>query len=417
LSVLSAKKVERATEKGRYGDGEVRGLYLQVSANGAKSWLLRYQLDHVTRWMGLGGMEFSLKEARERAKEARQKLADGIDPIDARRDERAKAKAAKAKALTFAQAAQQYHEQHESEWTSRKHAAQFLSSLTTYAFPIIGSLDVAIVGTPEVLKVLEQKVPDGVFWQVRTTTANRVRNRIELVLDWAAVREHRPQGVPNPARWKGHLSEVLAEPSKVARVNHHRAVPYREMPTLMADLSTREGVGVKALRFAILTGARTGEVLGATWKEIDLENAMWTVPAERMKGRREHRVPLAQHVVELLKGLFTGDGTPYVFIGPRTGAQLSETALAEALRRAGRSETVHGLRSSFSDWAHESTSFSNHEIELSLAHTVGNAVEKAYRRGDMLDRRRKLMDAWAKFCTMTEQRKGGDVVPMRGRHA
>jgi len=392
--VLSAKKVERIKNKGRYGDGEVRGLYLQVSNNGAKSWLLRYQLDKVTRWMGLGGMEFSLKEARERAKAARQKLADRIDPIDARRDERARAKAAKAKALTFAQAAQQYHEQHEAEWSNKKHRDQFLRSLMTYAYPIIGDLDVATVGMPEVLKVLEQKVPEaikgnpaGVFWQVRTTTANRVRNRIELVLDWAVVRGHRPQGVPNPARWQGNLSEALPKPGKVAPVVNHRAVPYKEMPELMAQLGTHEGVGVKGLQFAILTAARRGEVLGARWDEIDFDAAMWTVPAERMKGRREHRVPLARHVIELLKGLYTEDGTPYVFVGPRTGAQLSETALAEALRRAGRSETVHGLRSSFSDWAHESTSFSNHEIELSLAHTVGNAVEKAYRRGDMLDRR------------------------------
>lgn len=409
--MLSAKKVERTTEKGRYGDGEVRGLYLQVSANGAKSWLLRYQLYHVTRWMGLGGMEFSLKEARERAKAARQKLADGIDPIDARRAERDKAKAAKAKALTFREAAQQYFEQHQAEWSNKKHRDQFLSSLTTYAYPIIGNLDVATVGTPEVLKVLEQKVPDGVFWQVRTTTANRVRNRIELVLDWAAVRDHRPQGVPNPARWRGHLSEVLAEPSKIARVDHHRAVPYREVPTLMAQLATREGVGVKALQFAVMTAARTGEVLGATWSEIDFEQAMWTVPAERMKSRREHRVPLAARAVELLRGLRTEDSTPYLFVGPRTGAQLSETALGEALRRAGRSETVHGLRSSFSDWAHESTAHSNHEIELSLAHTIGSGQEKAYRRGDMLDKRRRLMEAWAKYCMSPPiQAQAGTVV-------
>ena len=288
-------------------------------------------------------MEFSLKEARERAKAARQKLADRIDPIDARRDERAKAKAAKAKALTFAQAAQQYHEQHEAEWSNKKHRDQFLRSLMTYAYPIIGDLDVATVGMPEVLKVLEQKVPEaikgnpaGVFWQVRTTTANRVRNRIELVLDWAVVRGHRPQGVPNPARWQGNLSEALPKPGKVAPVVNHRAVPYKEMPELMAQLATHEGVGVKALQFAILTAARRGEVLGARWDEIDFDAAMWTVPAERMKGRREHRVPLARHVVELLKGLYTEDGTPYVFVGPRTGAQLSETALAEALRRAGR---------------------------------------------------------------------------------
>jgi Phage integrase central domain/Arm DNA-binding domain len=220
--VLSAKKVDRTTKDGRYSDhGGVPGLYLQVSRDGkAKSWILRYQIDHTVRWMGLGSAKmggFTLKQARERATEARQKLADRIDPLDLRNAERDKAKAVKDKALTFAQAAQQYYAQHEAEWTNRKHAAQFMSSLTTYAFDIIGNMDVAAIDTAAVLRVLEQNVPSnmgspaGVFWQVRTTTAGRVRNRIELVLDWATVREHRPKEAPNPARWKGHLDQVLAK--------------------------------------------------------------------------------------------------------------------------------------------------------------------------------------------------------------
>ena len=230
------------------------------------------------------------------------------------------------------------------------------------------------------------------------------------MLDWATVRGHRSGD--NPARWKGHLSEALPAPGKVARVVNHPAVPYADIPKLMADLTTREGTGAKALRFLILAAARAGEVRDATWDEIDLDNALWVIPAERMKSRREHRVPLAPQAVQLLKGLYQEEGNPHLFIGRRTGAQMAQMALSEALRRAGRTETVHGLRSSFSDWAHESTSFSNHEIELSLAHTVGSGTEKAYRRGDMADKRRRLMEAWATFCT-SPAAQGGKVVAIR----
>jgi integrase len=421
LAVLSAKKVERVKAKGRYGDGEVPGLYLQVSENGAKSWLLRFEIRGKRRWMGLGSAAvFSLKEARERARLARQKLADGIDPLELRRAERAKQALLAAKALSFREAAQRYYEQHESKWTNRKHASQFVNTLAQYVHPILGSLDVAEIGTPHVLQVLEQKIPAargnpaGQFWQVRAVTASRVRNRIELVLDWAAVRGHRPAGSPNPARWGGHLSEVLPAPRQVARVSHHRAVPFAEMPALMVELAKREGVAPQALRFLILTASRSSEVLGATWEEIDFDNATWVVPAARMKSRREHRIPLSPPVMDLLNELHTEDGTPYLFIGPKTGARLSEMALSAVLRRLGRSETVHGCRSSFSDWAHERSTHSNHEIELSLAHTVGSDQEKAYRRGDMLEKRRKLMTAWAKFCTSPAAPAGAKVVAMRG---
>ncbi len=266
------------------------------------------------------------------------------------------------------------------------------------------------------LAVLEQKIaaakgnPAGVFWQVRTTTASRVRNRIELVLDWAAVRGYRPQGAPNPARWSGHLSEVLPAPGQIARITHHRAMPYLEVPALVSVLHQHEGSAARALIFAILTGARSAEALGATWAEID--HAVWTVPASRMKARREHRVPLAPQVIELLEGLPREANNPFLFIGSRPGAGLSETALAATLKRVGCDATVHGFRSSFSDWAHERSAFSNHEIELSLAHAIGSDVERAYRRGDMLDRRRKLMAAWARYCTTPSA--AGAVVPLRG---
>ena len=422
LTVKKVAKLLRQGEPGRYLDsgttGE-RGLYLEIAGRTNAHWLLRYQLRGRTRWMGLGSARtFSLNEARDRARQERKKLADKVDPLAVRRAERAKAAAA-PEMLTFAKAAQAYFDQHEAKWSNRKHAAQFLSTLRQYVFPRIGALDVAEIGTPHVLAVLEQKIPAskgnpaGVFWQARTTTANRVRNRIELVLDWASVRGYRPQSAPNPARWSRHLSEVLPAPGQIARITHHRAVPYAEVPALVTSLLQREGVAAQALVFTILEAARAGETLGAAWNEIDFENAVWTVPAERMKSRRPHRVPLAPQAIELLRGLYTEAGNPYVFIGPKTGARLSQTALAAVLRRVGRNETVHGLRSSFSDWAHERSAFNNHEIELSLAHSVGTDQEKAYRRGDMLDKRRKLMEAWARFCTSPPAAASGKVVSMQ----
>jgi integrase len=421
LTVKKVAKLLRQGKKGRHldgGPGGVRGLYLEIESKTNAHYLLRFQLNHRTRWMGLGSARtFALPEARTRAKVERQKLADRIDPLAIRRAERAKAAAA-PETLTFAKAAQAYFDQHEAKWTNAKHRDAFLSTLKQYAFPRIGALDVAEIGTPHVLAVLEQKTaahkgnPAGVFWQVRTTTASRVRNRIELVLDWAAVRGYRPSGAPNPARWQGHLSEVLPAPGQIAKIAHHRAVPYAEMPSLVGVLRQREGVAAQALVFTILVVARAGETLGATWPEIGFEAAVWTVPAERMKSRRPHRVPLAPQVIELLDGLHREDGNPFLFIGSKPGAGLSETSLAATLRRVGRSETVHGLRSSFSDWAHERTGHASHEIELSLAHSVGSDQEKAYRRGDMLDKRRKLMEAWARYCTSPPP--AGALVPLRG---
>ena len=420
---LTVKKVAKLLRQGkpkRHLDSGVagqRGLYLEIASKTSAHWLLRYQLNHRTRWMGLGSARvFALAEARARAKIERQKLADKVDPLAVRRAERAKAAAA-PEVLTFAKAAQGYNDAHERMWSNAKHRDAFLSTLKQYAFPHIGALDVAAIDTPRVLAVLEQKVraskgrEGGVFWLARAPTANRVRNRIELVLDWAAVRGHRPSGAPNPARWSGHLSEVLPAPGQVARITHHAAVPYAEIPTLMAELAKREGVAARALQFLILTAARSSEVLGATWGEIKEDT--WVVPATRMKSRREHRVPLAPQVVNLLGGLYREDNNPFLFLGPKTGARLSETALSATLRRVGRSETVHGLRSSFSDWAHERTAHSGHAIELALAHSVGTDQEKAYRRGDMLDKRRVLMAAWAKYCTSPPP--AGAVVPLRER--
>jgi integrase len=419
---LTAKRVERTTKPGRYRDGLVKGLLLQISASDAtddrpatlrKSWVLRFELHGRERMMGLGSAaDFSLKEARERARSARQLLADGIDPLATKRATLAAAKAAAAKVLSFREAAQRYFDQHEAEWSNAVHRDQFLSSLRTYAFPFIGTTDVAVIDTSDVLRVLQP------IWLTKTTTASRVRNRIESVLDWAVVSNHRPRG-DNPARWRGHLDQVLAKPAKVAPKQHHAALPYAELPAFLMDLRQREDVAAGALEFTILTAGRTREIIGAKWSEIDLDNAMmWVVPAARMKMKHEHRVPLSPAAVALLRVLPREDGNDFVFVGPHAGLGLGGMSMSRLLHRMGHRETVHGFRSSFSDWAHEETSHANHTIEISLAHKVGTEVEQAYRRKDMFAKRVKLMADWSRYCTTkpVAKTKSDNVVALpRGR--
>jgi len=395
--MLTAKRIERLRRKpGRYLDGGDlgRGLYLQITEGGA-SWLLRYERTvgekRIERWMGLGSLrDFSLKESRERARQQRQLLADGIDPLEQKKAARAEQAVAAAKTVTFAESTQRYFDSHEKQWRNAKHRAQFLSTLKTYAYPVIGALPVAEIDVGLVLKVLEP------IWPTKTETASRVRGRIESVLDWATVRQYRKGD--NPARWKGHLSEVLPARGKVAEVEHHAALPYQQMPQFMTQLAKREGVAAQALAFLILTAARTGEVIGAQWSEIDLAAKLWTVPAGRMKAGKEHRVPLSDRAIKLLSGLYREAANGHVFIGPRAGAGLSNMAMTTLMRRMGHGAvTVHGFRSSFDDWAHETTRHPNHVIEMALAHTIKNKTEKAYRRGDLLDARRRLMSDWAAY--------------------
>jgi integrase len=418
MSGLTVKRIKRITKPGRHGDGN--GLYLQVTKDGVKSWLLRYARGGRERCMGLGPLHtVTLDEARERARLARQQLLDGIDPINHRQTEQRAYRQAGAMALTFAAAAQTFHDQHSVSWRNAKHRLQFIGSLKDYAFPIIGKLPVSEIDEKHVLRVLEQRVkaqrgyPAGVFWNVRRETASRVRQRIESVLNWATVRGHRSG--ENPARWQGFIQHALPKSGQVAQ-EHHPALPYRDLPAFMHDLRQREGIAAQALQFAILTAARTGEVIGAQWSEIDLDQKLWTVPAGRMKAQREHRVPLSTDAVDLLRDLYTERGNNFLFIGPKPGAGLSNAAMASVLRRLGRDDvTVHGFRSSFRDWAGEVTAFPSDVIEMALAHQVGSAVEKAYRRGDLLDKRRKLMTAWAQYCRSPETEKSGAVVPLRGR--
>lgn len=410
---LTAKRIAKLNAPGRYRDPETRGLYLQVGRTGTKSWLLRYELNGRERFHGLGSFkDFSLKEARERARLARQKIADGIDPIDVKRAERAVRAAEAAKTVTFEEAARQYYDQNEPRWRNRKAAAQFLSTMEDYVFPIFGKVSVADVDTGLVLKALEgehPKHPGKSIWMAIPETANRVRGRIENVLNWATTRGYR-EG-ENPARWRGHLQNVLPARGQIQRVEHHAALPYMELPAFMIALAERDGIAAKALEFTILTAARTGEVIGATWDEIDLGGKVWTVPAARMKASKEHRVPLSDLACEILRSLPREKENPFVFIGARASG-LSNMSMASVLKRMDRSDvTVHGFRSTFRDWAAELTAYQNHIVEQALAHTIGNAVERAYRRGDMFDKRSRLLADWARFCTSPAP--VGEIVAMR----
>jgi integrase len=383
-------------------------LLLQISDSGAKSWVLRYERHGKERMMGLGSAsEFSLKEARERARAARQLLADGVDPLAAKQANKQAAKLAEARKLTFREAAQRYFDQHEGKWRNATHREAFLGTLGLHVFPVLGDMDVAMIDTPDVLRALEP------IWKTKSITADRTRNRIEAVIDWAVVRGHRSPGT-NPARWKGHLDQVLPAAREMAPVEHHAAMDYRQLPAFMAALRQQDGTVARALEFLIHTAARSSEALGATWKEIDLDSKTWVIRGERMKSGREHRVPLSPAALDLLKKLPREANNPFIFIS-RSGSGLHKMVLPRVLDRMGQRGvvTVHGFRSTFSNWCHEQTAHSNHTIEISLAHNVGTEVERAYRRTDMINKRRQLMEQWSKFC-MSPVKAGGDVVTLRG---
>jgi len=414
---LTARKVQNVKEgveagrpqtPGMHCDGG--GLYLQITPNGA-SWIFRFAaLDgRRTRDMGLGPLHtFTLAEAREEARKARQLRHKGTDPIEDRKARRLQAQLDAAKAMTFKQCADAYISAHRKGWRSAKHAGQWETTLATYAYPIIGALPVAAVDTGLVLKVLEP------IWSSRPETASRLRGRIERILDWAKARVYRDG--ENPARWRGHLEHQLPARSKVSMIEHYAALPYAELPVFMADLRRREGITPRALEFAILTAARVGEVIGAKWSEFNLLDKVWIIPASRMKAGREHRVPLSDAALAVLKGMqqFGPADNDLVFPG-KDGKPLRNTVMWDLRKSMGRTDiTAHGFRSSFSDWAHERTGHDNIVIEQSLAHAVGSAVERAYRRTDLFDKRRRLMDAWATYCT-TAPVERGKVVAMHGR--
>lgn len=485
---LTAVQVAKATKPGMYADGG--GLYLQVSRVGTKSWIYRYQLEKRPREMGLGPTHsVTLAEAREKAAAARKLKVNGQDPIDLRLQQKAEAKAVAARAVSFRTAAERYIASHKAGWRNAKHGDQWTATLETYVYPIIGELPIGDIDTGLVLQVLDAKVPPkgGAdpksaperFWTSRPETASRVRGRIEVILDWARVRGYRTG--ENPARWRGHLDKLLPARSRVRRVKHHSALPFPALPAFLPALRAREGVAARALEFAVLTAARTGEVLGARWEEIDLHGKVWTVPAGRMKAGREHRVPLSKRALDLLREIEaaergdlifppelcvqdstapcrlefarltaagagevrearwdeidrhanvwtipaerTGDGRDrrvllcaraiellaeveasrrrgFIFPGAIKDQPLSNMALLETLRRMERGDlTAHGFRSTFRDWAAERTSYPGEVVEMALAHTVKDKVEAAYRRGDLFEKRRRLMDDWSAFCS------------------
>lgn len=406
---LSAVRVAREKRPGLYGDGG--GLYLQVSANGAKSWIFRYwvaQRDVATgevvrdptankvkgrnRDMGLGSyVTVSLQEARERALECRKLREKEIDPIEAREQTKRQAALEHAKSLKFKDAASTYMASHSVAWKNEKHAGQWSATLEKYAYPIIGDLPLQVIDTTLVMKVVEP------IWSIKPETASRLRGRIESVLDWATARGYR-QG-ENPARWRGHLAKLLPARTKVRKVEHHAALPYVELPAFLEELRHQNGIAARALEFTILTAARTNETIGARKREVDRKNKVWVIPDARMKAGKDHRVPLMPLALQLIDSAqIADDDDTFIFAGS-SGAALSNMAMLKVLERMGRGDlTVHGFRSTFRDWAAECTDFPNEVVEMALAHTVSSKTEAAYRRGDLFEKRRQLMNAWAEFC-------------------
>jgi integrase len=405
LNRLTALKVARAKRPGLYADGG--SLYLRVAPGGSKQWIFRYAgLDGRMRDMSLGPLHTiaSLAEARERATQARKLRLDGIDPIDAKHAQRLAQRAAEAKRMTFEECARGFIKDNEAEWTSRRHRQEWETTLRKYVFPVLGPLPVELIDTPLVLKVVKP------LWERVPTTAKRVLGRIENVIAWATVHHYRHGD--NPARWNGLLEHALP---KVIKGAHFAALPYVQIPAFVAALRKESSVGARCLEFIALTAARASEAIGATWGEIAPAQRTWTIPASRMKAGREHRVPLADAAVAVLEQMQSLRHSDYVFPGTRQGRPIGDNTIWRlAKEAAGADITVHGLRSTFRDWAAERTNFAREIAEAALAHTVPSAVEAAYRRTDFFDRRRKLMEAWAAFCD-AKLTADGEVIALRGR--
>lgn len=387
---LGPLAVSRMTKPGLHLVGGVAGLALQVTPAGSRSWILRATVGGKRRDMGLGGYpDLTLAGAKIAARDARDKIRAGVDPIAERAAARSALLNKGGKAMSFEKAALAYIAAHEVGWRNAKHIQQWGNSLKAYAYPVIGKLEVRDVDLTHILKILEP------LWQSKTETATRLRGRIEQVLDWSTVRGYR-EGL-NPARWSGNLKQILPAPNKVSKIKHHEALPWAEMGSFMQRLRESDGMGARALEFAILTAARSGEVRGATWSEIDTEAGEWNIPAERMKANKAHRVPLTVDALALLKNIPRIVDNDLIFSAPR-GGQLSDMTLTAVLRRMKVDAVPHGFRSTFRDWVAETTSYPNHVAEMALAHTIGNKVEAAYRHGDLFEKRMLMMADWANFC-------------------
>jgi integrase len=379
INRLNARAVATITKHGRHADGG--GLYLSMSPNGGRRWVFLYRWHGKPTEIGFGSArDVTLARARELAGQARAKLAEGINPKDARRS---------SEGATFGECADQWIEAMRPSWRNAKHTAQWEMTLRDYAAPL-RRLSVDKITTDDMLSVLKP------LWNDKPETASRVRGRIERVLDAAKAKGLRSG--ENPARWRGHLNQLLPKRQRLTH-GHHAAMNYSELPAFMSDLQGRQGTAALALEFSILTAARSGEVLGARWEEFDLDNAVWTVPAARMKAGREHRVPLLRRALKIVEAMYEARNSDFVFAGQKADKTLAVTALQKVLRRMKiENATVHGFRSAFRDWAAECTHFTNEVCEAALAHVIENKAEAAYRRGDLFDKRHKLMDAWAAYC-------------------
>lgn len=419
--IMTDMRAKGRLKAGLHGDGKVTGLKLNVTESGSKSWVFRYTPLHAEtrtegrtagrkkpRNMGLGPFPaVSVSMARERAEEARRMLAEGLDPLEEKKKRIAEAAAKSEEGTTFSEAVAAYLEKKVETsgggFKNEKHKRQWRNTLTTYALPIIGSVDVADVTTSHVLEVLQQETAKGdktgPLWTVKTETASRVRQRIEAVLSWAAFRGLRPKG-DNPARWKDHLSNELTAPGKLKKVKHHASLPYSKIGEFMEELRSRDGVCDRALEFAVLAVSRSSEVRKAVWSEFDLKKKVWTIPAERMKNEKEHDVPLTARMMDILQHLPREEGNPYVFIGDSGDGHLSENALLNNLEYMGYDDlTQHGFRSTFREWAGEMASHPREVIEHALSHGLKDKAEAAYQRGTLLPPRRKLMADWSEYCS------------------
>ncbi|WP_333877712.1 tyrosine-type recombinase/integrase [Methylobacter sp.] len=405
---LTVKAVEHKKTPGYYADGG--NLYLRVSKTFKKTWAFIYKRDGKRTEIGLGSVDdITLAEARIKrdgdaangVRGLNELLRSGIDPLFEKQRQTNEDKAQRAKFMTFSQCADAYINAHRAGWKNPKHIQQWQNTLSQYAFPVFGDLDVKAIDTGLITKCLEP------IWLTKNETAGRVRGRIESILDWATVHEYR-EGV-NPARWRGHLDKLLAKQSKVQKTEHHKALPYMEINAFIGQLHRQDGIAAKCLEFTILTAARTGETIGATWDEIELDAKTWTIPAVRMKAEREHRVPLSADALTILNDMAAVRINDYVF--PSTKKGLSNMAMLAVLKRMDRADiTVHGFRSTFRDWAAESTAYPGEVVEMALAHAIKNLTEAAYRRGDLLEKRSRLMEEWARYCKTS--RLNGDVVPI-----
>ena len=418
IGKLTALSASRLKERGLYSDGG--GLYLRVTPTGGKFWAFRFMIYGKAREMGLGALHaLPLAKARLKAAECRKQLSEGTDPIAAREAEQTKARLAAGRDRTFQQCAEAYIEAHKDGWRNAKHAQQWTNTLKAYAYPVFGDIPVQDIDVTMVLRVLEP------IWKAKTETATRLRGRIEVILDWAKVREYR-QG-ENPARWRGHLENLLANPAKVAKVEHFAALPYTKINEFLQHLEQQDGFGAQALKLVIYTACRSREALEARWEEIDFESKVWTIPAERMKMGKEHRIPLTVPALAILKELRRerdkknvpeDEKTPYVFPSYSGKTFVSNVVMLALLKRMERRDiTVHGFRSTFRDWAAEQTNFPREVAEAALAHAVENQVEAAYRRSDLFEKRRLLMEQWARYCQKPQPE--GKVIEMKpqGRKA